>query len=366
LDQRLYVQQDANWNVTALVDTSGNVVERYDYDPFGLQTVLNPDFTVRGTSAYAVPYGFQGMRTDLLVSVYFADNRVYSPTLMRWLQTDPIGLNDGNNDYAFEGNGPIDALDPSGLDKWSWEKAKKLAEADLRRKGVNAAEVELRLKILENTYKGKVRSIGDHRGPKWERHEDNDIVWYNFKDDPIGAILSVWEDKPLPDKVYCAPYTQLIFLKSFIDLASDESKRAWGKEWRGIRVNEIRGLEVNRFWKKLRNASGFKPNELRAGDNVWFWNSFYDKLTPQEIANNRSGISGEEGSNVLFIGERNHVGYVMKIYSNEVLTIQDYYEYMMTWVSAKIVMERLGLGYIDIDGPLAFPILAVRRPILTR
>jgi RHS repeat-associated protein len=115
LDQRLYVQQDANWNVTAMMDTSDNVVERYDYDPFGLQTVLNPDFSVRGTTAYAVPYSFQGMRTDSLVSVEFADNRVYSPTLMRWLQTDPIGLIAGNNYYQFVGNGPTEGVDPSGL-----------------------------------------------------------------------------------------------------------------------------------------------------------------------------------------------------------------------------------------------------------
>jgi RHS repeat-associated protein len=60
------------------------------------------------------------MRTDLLVGVQFADNRVYSPTLMRWLQTDPIGLNAGNNDYEFVGNGPISSLDPSGLFVWEW------------------------------------------------------------------------------------------------------------------------------------------------------------------------------------------------------------------------------------------------------
>src|SRR5207302_1107939 len=35
LNQRLYVQQDANWNVTALINTSASVVERYVYDPYG-------------------------------------------------------------------------------------------------------------------------------------------------------------------------------------------------------------------------------------------------------------------------------------------------------------------------------------------
>jgi hypothetical protein len=38
--QRLYGEQDADWNVTALVDSSGNVQERYIYDPYGAVTIL--------------------------------------------------------------------------------------------------------------------------------------------------------------------------------------------------------------------------------------------------------------------------------------------------------------------------------------
>src|SRR5262249_1232585 len=70
-----------------------------------------------------VPYGFQGMRSDGLVSLNFADNRVYNPALMRWLQTDPIGLNAGNNDYEFVGDRPTGALDPSGLQAQKYEYA---------------------------------------------------------------------------------------------------------------------------------------------------------------------------------------------------------------------------------------------------
>jgi RHS repeat-associated protein len=116
LNDRFLVQQDADWNVTALVNPAGTILERYAYDPFGAVTVLNSNFTVRGTSNYNVPYGFQDMRYDWAVSVNIADNRVYSPTLMRWLQTDPIGLIAGNNDYAFVGNGPADTVDPTGLE----------------------------------------------------------------------------------------------------------------------------------------------------------------------------------------------------------------------------------------------------------
>jgi YD repeat-containing protein len=38
----LYVQLDANWNVTSLVSTGGVVVERYVYDPFGKVIVRDP------------------------------------------------------------------------------------------------------------------------------------------------------------------------------------------------------------------------------------------------------------------------------------------------------------------------------------
>ncbi len=41
LDERLWVQQDANFNVTALVNGSGVVVERYAYDAFGVRTMYD-------------------------------------------------------------------------------------------------------------------------------------------------------------------------------------------------------------------------------------------------------------------------------------------------------------------------------------
>ena len=37
---RLYATQDANFNVTALVDTSANVKQRFIYEPYGTSTVL--------------------------------------------------------------------------------------------------------------------------------------------------------------------------------------------------------------------------------------------------------------------------------------------------------------------------------------
>ncbi len=116
LDERLWVQQDANWNVTALINGSGSVVERYVYDPYGLRTVLDASFNLRSSSSYAFVHGFQGLRLDTNVNIYDDRYRILLPTIGRFGQPDPTGFGGADtNFYRFEANSTPNGVDPSGL-----------------------------------------------------------------------------------------------------------------------------------------------------------------------------------------------------------------------------------------------------------
>ncbi len=113
-----YPAQEANWNVTALVDPSGTVLERYQYDPYGRVTFLTPTW---GSRNYGGNYGFgnfvQDAAADIATRTANFRHRTYNWEMMRWLQQDDA-YRDGANLYAMENNDPVSGLDPTGRVDW--------------------------------------------------------------------------------------------------------------------------------------------------------------------------------------------------------------------------------------------------------
>ncbi|MFL5246024.1 MAG: RHS repeat-associated core domain-containing protein [Gemmataceae bacterium] len=117
LDERLWVQQDANGDVTALINSSGSAVERYAYDPYGLVTYLNASWATISSSGYAANYLYQGERLDPATGLLHMERRDYSASLQRFVNVDPKRYAAGDNDlYRFVGNNPVIHFDPTGLD----------------------------------------------------------------------------------------------------------------------------------------------------------------------------------------------------------------------------------------------------------
>ena len=125
LEERLYYLTDANFNVTTLVDTSGDAVEHYQYDPYGKLRVFNgaaPDsdgaeWTDDPNNASDVSNVilYTGREYDPETGLYHYRTRPYHAELGRFISQDPIGYRAGDpNLYRYVGNSPVYGVDPTG------------------------------------------------------------------------------------------------------------------------------------------------------------------------------------------------------------------------------------------------------------
>src|SRR5262249_39919841 len=71
-----------------------------------------------GLGAFRYNLRFPGQYFDVETGSTYNGARDYDASLGRFIEADPIGLLGGNySPYAFVGNGPLDSIDPTGLDQ---------------------------------------------------------------------------------------------------------------------------------------------------------------------------------------------------------------------------------------------------------
>jgi RHS repeat-associated protein len=114
-EERLYPLTDPNGNVVAIIDSTGDVKERYRYDAFGKVTYLNPDFSTRTGSQYDWEFLFTSRRLDNETGLMYYRNRYYHPVIGRFTNVDPLGYAAGDvNLYRYVNNQPGVKVDPFG------------------------------------------------------------------------------------------------------------------------------------------------------------------------------------------------------------------------------------------------------------
>jgi RHS repeat-associated protein len=122
-----YYYTDALGSVRLLTLSSGVVGESYTYDPYGRPRVMlsagaDGNWLTEDVTTHISIVGntilFAGRWWDWSTSLYYYRARDYSPTLGRFLQTDPIGYADSMNLYQYCGNNPINWIDPFGEMIW--------------------------------------------------------------------------------------------------------------------------------------------------------------------------------------------------------------------------------------------------------
>jgi RHS repeat-associated protein len=102
-----YFAEDHLGSVCETTSSDGVLSSRYDYDPYGRQTVVQQGFSPT--------FGYTGLFTHSPSGLSLAMFRALDSGAGRWLSRDPVGEFAGPNVYAYVANNPVNRVDQLGL-----------------------------------------------------------------------------------------------------------------------------------------------------------------------------------------------------------------------------------------------------------
>jgi RHS repeat-associated protein len=114
--QIYYIQTDHLNTPKLITDSTGTTVWKWDQgEPFGNDV---PNNNPSGLGAFDLPLRLPGQYYDKETALHYNAARDYDPSIGRYVEGDPIGLEAGINTYAYVAGNPLSHIDPSGLKLW--------------------------------------------------------------------------------------------------------------------------------------------------------------------------------------------------------------------------------------------------------
>lgn len=159
-----YYRKDAQGNIIAILDKSGNVLVKYYYDAWG-----NHKWDGNSTLANLNPFRYRGYYYDRETGLYYLQTRYYDPEVGRFISQDNTDFADpetvnGLNLYAYCLNNPVNYIDIDGT----------FAITITAMAAAAAAAALLALLVVENTYH-PIQNAFDELGNYISENIDNII-----------------------------------------------------------------------------------------------------------------------------------------------------------------------------------------------
>ncbi|MCB1584193.1 MAG: hypothetical protein KDI92_14110, partial [Xanthomonadales bacterium] len=151
-----------------IVDANNQTIWQWHSDPFGTALAdSNPD---GDSNDFAFNHRFPGQYFDTETQTHYNYFRDYEPLTGRYVQSDPIGLDDGVNTYSYVENNSLSYFDRSGLAKSKRPNFRRSTDKKLEEKYKNrcgGCGVKGTKQDTKNPYRKNAGGLQRHHIKEW-------------------------------------------------------------------------------------------------------------------------------------------------------------------------------------------------------